>query len=314
MRRPAATAAGEPLPRRRPSPPRCANAASGRSTRRRATSTPGLVVLRALRRAARRCGPARLRRPGHAGRGVAQRRAAARAPQHVPCAPRAGVRPAAAAGNELRDALPRARSRSWRAGGRGRAGARRWSRTSSCAGSARRCSAARRAGRRRSRPSGRGARSPGPRNRAGAADSSATVVDGRGRCALRLEADPGWVRTVEAAQLVLTGPDGREHVQRRLARDRRLRSQPRHPAPSAVVAAHARRAGALPARRCACRCGDGAAAGRRHWGRVGFRTHRDRHGGRRLRAARQRRACVLPRRRLDAAGSRQPALDAAGVP
>ncbi|WP_427913285.1 glycoside hydrolase family 2 protein [Ramlibacter sp. MMS24-I3-19] len=41
----------------------------------------------------------------------------------------------------------------------------------------------------------------------------ASVVDGRGRCQLRLEADPDWVRSVESAQLVLVGPDGREHVQ-----------------------------------------------------------------------------------------------------
>ncbi|MFL6694463.1 MAG: glycosyl hydrolase 2 galactose-binding domain-containing protein [Ramlibacter sp.] len=40
-----------------------------------------------------------------------------------------------------------------------------------------------------------------------------TVLDGRGRCELRLEADSSWVRDVEAAQLVLIGADGREHAQ-----------------------------------------------------------------------------------------------------
>jgi beta-mannosidase len=41
----------------------------------------------------------------------------------------------------------------------------------------------------------------------------ATVLDGRGRCELRLEADAAWAHTAKAAHLVLIGPDGREHAQ-----------------------------------------------------------------------------------------------------
>lgn len=41
----------------------------------------------------------------------------------------------------------------------------------------------------------------------------ASVVEGRGRCELRLDAEPGWSRDLEAAHLVLVAPDGREHVQ-----------------------------------------------------------------------------------------------------
>ncbi|MGZ5271399.1 MAG: glycoside hydrolase family 2 protein [Ramlibacter sp.] len=40
-----------------------------------------------------------------------------------------------------------------------------------------------------------------------------TVHEGRGRCHLQLDADGSWADTLEAAELLLVGPDGREHVQ-----------------------------------------------------------------------------------------------------
>ncbi len=177
-----------------------------------------------------------------------------------------------------------------------------------CAGSARRCSAARPAGRRPWRRSARGGpialerRAPGARvaARRGARRGrlGRIKVEARGRCWTAI----GWTRRGSP----WTAPRTRSRVEAgdiaRVAGDLAL------PGRRAVVAAHARRAGLLR-RRLELRV-DGEWIGIDR-GPVGFRTLGLRHERRRGALRRQRRAGLLPRRLLDAARHRAPGARAA---
>ena len=310
----AAMRAGSPSPRPSRLPPPCASSANGRSTapRRHSTRRTGGTGCASTgprgAAAKKRCwastGWRRSRRCSLNGRPLL-------AGDNMFVAHECDVTDAlAATGQRTADPLPLAGRRARASGGRGRAGARRWWLISSCAGFAPPCSAARRAGRRPPRWSGpwrdiwlerrdgvhvgdvRLERCARGRARAwsGAALGCPAIADAaRRRSAWSSSAAGRFMRSC------WNGDPGTGRFRRRAAA-----------APCAVVVApHPWRT--LPVPRDADRARRDGNAGAHRARRDRISHDRARHDRRRLPAQGQRRAGVLPRRLLDAAGSGEPA-------